>query len=406
MREFKVGDRVKIKSWDKMVKEFGECHYGIDITPNFAKEMKHLCGRTATISKFDKKYPTRLELESWSDSTGDLFWAFDVKMLEHVRDTNFKVGDTVRIRSWEDMKEEFGVEDFNREEMISCRKAFIKDMEPLCGEITTIEKINDYSVKLSFNFEATKYKNTNWMFSTDMIEKIEEEPKIVTYCKGKEVISELKLNDKIIKTAKARCCPTDTFDFNIGAKLSLDRLLEDKIEVKEVKRKAKIGEYIKFVDIFYTFNNIGDILKIDSIDDDGCPCVKGLNHLRDTGDDDYNWNYRDEKVYVVLENYVPPIKPKSNKGRDLIGRKIEAGTRFKVINVEPHVEINGIKEKDDDGGVLLPDAYKNMTGEFNNSFVFDEYKFVGKPIFDKDYLTGIDKENGLLLRWDEVEILD
>ena len=46
--EFKVGDRVRIKTWEQMKKEFGENFDGeINCRPCFTEYMKHLCGRTA-----------------------------------------------------------------------------------------------------------------------------------------------------------------------------------------------------------------------------------------------------------------------------------------------------------------------------------------------------------------------
>lgn len=76
-REFKVGDRVRIKDWDDMVREFGEpdsdgdieitipCEFG-NITRTcttwFLEEMRRYCGRVATV-----------------DETGWVFWERGVK---------------------------------------------------------------------------------------------------------------------------------------------------------------------------------------------------------------------------------------------------------------------------------------------------------------------------------------
>lgn len=70
-REFKIGDRVRIRDWDDMVREFGEpdsdgdikivVPYNIHNTESqyitwFIQEMRILCGRVATIDGIDFKY--------------------------------------------------------------------------------------------------------------------------------------------------------------------------------------------------------------------------------------------------------------------------------------------------------------------------------------------------------------
>lgn len=80
-------------------------------------------------------------------------------------------------------------------------------------------------------------------------------------------------------------------------------------EVKEVKRAAKVGEYIKIVKPLYTFNEIGDILKVDYGYRNGGVNVKVEDHPRDaykpTGwTDPDTWYYGYDR-YVVLENYRP-----------------------------------------------------------------------------------------------------
>jgi len=80
---FKVGDRVRVRQWDDMVKEFGltllvDCK----TNPSFVTNMKHLCGREATIKDLHSKYGC--ELLDWSDTSGDMNWSFSTQMLELV----------------------------------------------------------------------------------------------------------------------------------------------------------------------------------------------------------------------------------------------------------------------------------------------------------------------------------
>ena len=101
---FKVGDRVEIKSWDEMVKEFGAHSGGYIKTPEviFAGGMAPLCGKTATITAISGK---RVFLYDWSDSPVDTGWDFTVDMIKKPTAKTvphapaapvFKVGDIVR----------------------------------------------------------------------------------------------------------------------------------------------------------------------------------------------------------------------------------------------------------------------------------------------------------------------
>lgn len=101
--EFKVGDRVVIRDWDDMEKEFGlNCIGSIKCQFSFTTEMKKLCGQVAQIKSlnaFDHKN-VRLEFENF---TGDVPYAFSTDMLKKVgedyKPTKFKVGDLVTLKN-------------------------------------------------------------------------------------------------------------------------------------------------------------------------------------------------------------------------------------------------------------------------------------------------------------------
>lgn len=84
MKEFKVGDRVQIREWEDMEKEFGKVFNEINTRYLFTSEMTHLCGRTATISKINGE---KIQLKDWSDSSGDLSWSFSTDMIKYVEIT-------------------------------------------------------------------------------------------------------------------------------------------------------------------------------------------------------------------------------------------------------------------------------------------------------------------------------
>lgn len=76
---------------------------------------------------------------------------------------NPRVGDFVRVREWDDMKSEFGLNGND----IDCECSFVTNMRYLCGEefqITSITKDNTY---LGLN--------TYWTISKDMLEPVEDD---------------------------------------------------------------------------------------------------------------------------------------------------------------------------------------------------------------------------------------
>lgn len=79
---FKVGDRVRIKSWEQMEKEFGKDYFeSINCIPRFIEDMKHLCGKTATIDEICNYY---IKLKDWSGDSDGPYWFFSMDMIELV----------------------------------------------------------------------------------------------------------------------------------------------------------------------------------------------------------------------------------------------------------------------------------------------------------------------------------
>ena len=75
----------------------------------------------------------------------------------------YKVGDRVRIREWDDMEKEFGLDDFGD---IKCSGPFTSEMEEFCGRVGTVcGFIQDKFYKVSFDGESN-----NWGFSDEMID--------------------------------------------------------------------------------------------------------------------------------------------------------------------------------------------------------------------------------------------
>lgn len=128
---------------------------------------------------------------------------------------------------------------------------------------------------------------------------------ITITCDGTTTTATMTINDREIKTAIARRNPEDKFDWKKGAAVAFDRLwdsqrkAEKRPEVREVKRYANPGEYIKIVDAesntIENYHN-GDILLVVEYYEgkrDGWVEAKGANVVIDPDE------------YVVLEGYRP-----------------------------------------------------------------------------------------------------
>lgn len=139
---------------------------------------------------------------------------------------------------------------------------------------------------------------------------------IVIYRNDNKVVA---LDKSTGEKAEANCNPADEFDFRTGAKLAFNRLMGEDAKpdngVREVKRKAKVGEYIKVVyamPCLIPYKN-GDIFKVNCVTTSGCICKKseenvGLLH----------------REYVVLENYKPEEKSQEDDDSEIrVGDMVE-----------------------------------------------------------------------------------
>lgn len=77
--DFMVGDRVVIKTWEQMEKEYGVDKFGvINCEKSFVKSMRSLCGKKATITRKDEE---KIWL-TFDDKKADNSWSFSTDMIE------------------------------------------------------------------------------------------------------------------------------------------------------------------------------------------------------------------------------------------------------------------------------------------------------------------------------------
>lgn len=142
----------------------------------------------------------------------------------------FKVGDRVKVRSWESMAKEFGIDGGGSIE-VPC--VFVPKMRKYCGQVVTIR-----SVSSAGHYLIKEDNGDGWIFSEQMLEpgviaKTKHSPKktnsissdkVIIYDEGRKVIAFDKASGNM---GVARCHPEDKFDFFLGAEIALERLKEE-----------------------------------------------------------------------------------------------------------------------------------------------------------------------------------
>ena len=149
----------------------------------------------------------------------------------------------------------------------------------------------------------------------DLVRK-EKQETIVIYRNDNKVVA---LDKTTGEKAEAKCNPADEFDFRTGAKLAFNRLMGEDVKpdngVREVKRKAKVGEYIKIVDakpFLIPYEN-GEIFRVIGIKNATCNVKNSVKSC---------CVWHDE--YVVLENYKPEEKAQKEDDSEIhVGDMVE-----------------------------------------------------------------------------------
>lgn len=177
------------------------------------------------------------------------------------------------------------------------------------GECGTVKKLlmnNYFAVEFDkfvdgHDCDGFAKEGHGWNCVEDALDLVKTQNEtIVIYRKDNKVIA---LDKSTGEKAEANCNPAD--DFRTGAKLAFNRLIGEAVNpdngVREVKRKAKVGEYIKIVDAHPLFNSYknGDVFKVVSVSRSGVEIKKDETQVTAA------WH----EEYVVLENYKPEKEP-------------------------------------------------------------------------------------------------
>ena len=162
----------------------------------------------------------------------------------------FKVGDRVKIRQWDDMKREYGMDPYGAI-MMPC--TFMPEMRKYCGKTVIIQDVASTLRDDRYHIKG----GDGWCFSDEMFETpatvrvyealkssrtqktLKPHKPIVIYQEDREVIAQ---DTQTGKTGVARCHPNDKFDFYYGTGLAIERLTGYKSEPEPepvVTRKPK-----------------------------------------------------------------------------------------------------------------------------------------------------------------------
>lgn len=230
----------------------------------------------------------------------------------------------------------------------------------------TIIHVTDYDVCVEFDTYIGGHSgNTNffkgnrghcWYLSYEGVRPLCDN-KVVITTDGKETIARLYENDKVIKSAVAKCSPDDRFDFNTGAKIAFDRLMGEKPDEKwrVVNRPAKEGDYIRLKTPLtrgtFNFNKPGDIMRVTIGHKHGCK-VRECDHPHSSESGvsaDYLWNYLSYEYDVVEPVETPEEKPKYYNGKVVCVKK----GKHSVYTVGKVYEFIKGKVKIDNG-IIMP----------------------------------------------------
>lgn len=150
------------------------------------------------------------------------------------------------------------------------------------------------------------FKSKNYEIIEYTPDKATENYQLQIKQKKNKVIAILKDdNGNYIRHANAVCSDDDTFDYEIGKQIALSRLFTKIEVVREVKRPAKVGEYIKIINDIDANDcyKIGDIFSVAEDCSGGVYIKTEKQNISCSRNNKYNRSFLWTFEYVVLENY-------------------------------------------------------------------------------------------------------
>lgn len=103
---------------------------------------------------------------------------------EKTQKHEFKVGDRVQFKSWEEMEREFGIISGN----IATKITFVPEMKFLCGTYATIKEIKSDGKVILTDSTSNQGNIGDWNYSLDMLKPAVNEPKHWNFTEDEKVI--------------------------------------------------------------------------------------------------------------------------------------------------------------------------------------------------------------------------
>lgn len=218
-------------------------------------------------------------------------------------------------------------------------------MDKWLGKVMTIRDTSYENKVRMVEDKGENWARQGWNWYPEMIAEKVEYPTIVEHLiRGNKTIVKLS-NGKV---GVAKCSPEDEFDYYEGLRIATARAYGKEYctalpyepyesKVKEVDRRAKVGEWIKITDAHASYDcyKTGDILKVykrSEFNGGGVYC-KMEKKFTDCNNDNGNILIFD-KEYVVLENYNPKKKKVEEPKVKEVKRTAEVGEYIKIVNAQ------------------------------------------------------------------------
>ena len=251
----------------------------------------------------------------------------------------FKEGDKVRVKKFKERPIGWEIEG---------------KMDHLMGKVVEIKGSTTYG---EYKVYDPKH-HCEWIFGETDLEPINET--IVIYRKDREVIAVDKVTgDKAI----AKCSPEDTFDFNVGAKLAFDRLMngnKENITVNGMRNRLKSYCYCR-------------LCRDCILDSQKCRCGLGVHFM--SKDDDGNYEMSDEEIKaafnIVYGTGIKDVKPKEAhkfKVGDIVKGNSKSDKKYNITN--SNMTRGKVTRVSNDGNTITIEALEHNNMTFT---VVDEY---------------------------------
>ena len=263
--------------------------------------------------------------------------------------SKFKVGDKVRILDGSKINNYAG--------------GWTKKMGRYVGEVYKVANVVHDSSDSSYILEGFAY-----VWDERGLERCGNET-IVIYRKDNEVIA---LDKRTGKKAIAKCSPEDTFDFNIGAKLAFERIMnsnKERIDVEDMRKK---------LDSYCFGRRCCGGCKLES---PTYRCGRGAHFI--TKDDSGNYTMSNKEIKaafnIVFGTCIKEVKPKEThkfKVGDIVKGNSKSDKKYNITN--SNMTRGKVTRVSNDGDTITIEILEHKT----MTFAYGEEDGVKSKYFD------------------------